>query len=143
MKLILLIFVIGLHWNAVFAQNPITWSFDYNQEEKQLELSAELEEGWHIYSQFLEEGTGPVATNFEFEENPLVAINAVEEPKVKPIFDENFGDYILYHKNKVLFKVPVIIKESTIVKGSVLYMLCNDSGCLPPDVTQFEIPVIK
>lgn len=125
------------------AQNEISWNFSFNKENQELVFKATLSDGWHIYSQFLDKNEGPVATTFKFDENDKIEqIENVQEPEGEIVYDENFASEITYFSNEVSFIQPITTKEKTKVTGSVLYMICDDNGCLPPDVKEFSIKVI-
>ena len=125
------------------AQNEISWTFVFDENEEQLVMIAKLKENWHLYSQYIDENAGPVATTFTFDENDEVDfVGKVEEPIGNEVYDKNFGTYITYFSDEVVFKQNLQkVNEKTSVKGSVLYMVCDDSSCLPPDVVDFEIEI--
>lgn len=140
-----LVFALLFMQFKLYGQSEIEWTFSYNQEEKELTYTASLAEGWHVYSQFLDENAGPVATTFSIEDNDsLVISKKIKEPKGKTVFDKNFNSEITYFSDKVVFRQKVSkIKSDTFVKGSVLFMVCDDNGCLPPDVVEFKIEIKK
>lgn len=127
----------------LFSQDKIVWDFTYNSTEQQLEFKASLQKGWHIYSQLLDENAGPIATTFELEENSnLVWDGPIQEPAGEEVYDKNFGSMITYFSDEVTFIQSIAqVNSPTTVKGSVLFMICDDQGCLPPDLIEFEIPV--
>ena len=50
---------------------PVTWSYSYesiNEKEGNLIFKAVIDNGWHVYSQFIAEG-GPIPTTFTFNKN--------------------------------------------------------------------------
>lgn len=144
-SVILIQSIILLNSVGSFAQDEIKWEFTFNETEKELNYTANLAEGWHVYSQFLNENSGPVATDFSINANDSVVVSKkVREPQGIKVFDKNFNAKITYFSNSVVFRQKVKkIKETTILSGNVLYMICNDSGCLPPEVIDFSIKVKK
>ena len=136
-----LILLICASWTL--SQDEIKWEFNYDTNAQQLSYKANLKEGWHIYSQFIDENSGPVANTFDLEENDLIEVSKeIEEPEGVTIFDKNFGSEITYFSDEVVFYQKVSkIYNSTTVKGSVLYMICNDEGCLPPEVVEFKTEI--
>ncbi len=128
-----------------FSQNEITWDFSYNSDSRRLEMKADLAPGWHVYSTDLGGIAGPIPTEFEFEKNnDIVLIGQVEEPEPKVEFDPNFEETVKYFDKEVIFTQQVNVKsKKAIVKGSVVYMVCNDTMCLPPVEKQFEISLKK
>src|SRR5690606_3670412 len=67
---------------------PVKWQFGakkINNEEAVVFIKAAIDEGWHIYSQHVEEG-GPVKTTISFtpsNDYSLVGKTAEPKPKVK------------------------------------------------------------
>ena len=138
----IIVFITMTISSSGISQNEINWDFSFNKEKQELVFKASLSDGWHIYSQFLDENAGPVATTFKFEENDKIEhIENVQEPEGEIVFDENFNSEITYFSNEVSFIQSITTKEKTKVIGSVLYMICDDNGCLPPDVKSFSIKV--
>ncbi|MBC9811481.1 sugar transporter [Crocinitomicaceae bacterium CZZ-1] len=129
---------------AAYTQQEITWDFSYNQEKEQVEMKASLAPGWHVYSTDLGGIAGPIPTEFAFEENDHVAIEGkVEEPQPKTEFDPNFEETVKYFDQQVTFAQRVNVKKNTSLKGGVVYMVCNDTMCLPPVEEKFEITLKK
>jgi len=126
--------------------NPVKWSFSteaINDKEAYVVITADIEKGWHIYSQFIDEG-GPIPTTFTFNKNPDYNLigKAIEIPKANPVLDKTFGLMIASHENKVVFKQKIALKKPEIkVTGSLEFMVCNDERCLPPDDLEFSVIV--
>lgn len=148
MKKILTIAVLVLFSNLLFAQiqNPVSWtvtSKKINDKTFEVHLTANLDNGWHIYSQTTPEG-GPVPTSITYTKNPLVTIegNSKEvgkmEKHVEPLFD-NID--VKQFSNKVDFVQLVKLKApvKTSVNVAVEYMVCNDKQCLPPSTKKFSV----
>lgn len=126
--------------------DPVKWSFSsekINDREAYLVITAKIEKGWHVYSQFIEAG-GPIPTSFKF--NPSADYNLVgkvtESPKAVSAFDKNFNMKISWHKDQVIFKQKVGLNVSkTDISGLLEFMVCDDERCLPPAEVAFKIPV--
>lgn len=129
---------------TALSQEEIVWSFSYDNPGKQLQMKANLAPGWHVYSTDLGGIAGPVPTGFEFEENKDVVLSGkVKEPQPKVEFDPNFEETVRYFDKEVIFTQKIDLKRSTMIKGSVVYMVCNDVMCLPPVEKKFEISLKK
>ena len=125
--------------------NPITWtttSKKIKDKTYEVHITATIEKGWHIYSQFTPEG-GPIPTSISFTKNPLFNLvgNAKETGKLEQVHEEIFGVDVKQFSNKVDFVQIVKLKSSvkTAANISVEYMVCNDRQCLPPVTKKFSI----
>ncbi|WP_306551976.1 thioredoxin family protein [Daejeonella sp.] len=127
--------------------DPVNWSYSsekINDKEFDLLITAKIEKGWHLYSQFIEEG-GPIPTSFKF--NPSAAYKLIgkvtESPKPITAFDKNFNMEIAWHKNQAVFKQRISLnKPITAITGVLEFMVCDDQRCLPPAEVEFEIPLV-
>lgn len=125
-----------------FSQTKIQWTYSYNSELKSIEIQAVIADGWHLYSQHVDNEIGPVPTSFSFENNDQIKlIGKVTEPAPIQKYDENFEAMLDFFEGKVIFSQRLSVKESTILKGVVTYMLCNDTMCLPPVDEEFTIEI--
>lgn len=126
--------------------DPVKWSFSskkVNDKEADLIIKADIEPGWHVYSQFIEEG-GPVPTSFKFTptRNYSLAGKVSESPKAVSAFDKNFSMQIAWHESIVTFTQRIKLNSpKTTVVGVLEFMVCNDEKCLPPAEVEFAIPV--
>ncbi len=123
--------------------DPVTWSFGANKVEGnkyKVVFTADIEDGWAIYSQFTPDG-GPIPTSFEFEENgDITLIEGVVEPEEKEKkFDEMFEMEVIKIKGKPEFYQILESAEGQIIKGYVTFMCCDDSKCLPPKDVEFQV----
>jgi thiol:disulfide interchange protein DsbD len=130
-----------------FAQmsNPVNWTFTAKKlqgNNYEIQMSANLDKPWHIYSQNTLDG-GPEPTKFTFNPNALVTISGktTEKGKLQKIHDKNFGVDVLFYSNKVDFVQKLTVKGpiKTNISGKVYYMVCDDSKCLPPTEVTFNI----
>ena len=147
MKKILALAVSLVVLNAVNAQvkNPVQWAFTtkkINATTYEVHLTANIESGWHVYSQTTPEG-GPVPTSIEFAKNPLLSIDgsATEVGKLEQHHEPLFGVDVKQFSNKVDFVQTVKLKgkAKTALNGSIEFMTCNDRECLPPKTQKFSI----
>ena len=131
---------------AAFAQieNPVKWSYSakkISDKVYEVYITATLEPKWHIYAQ--EAGEGPEPTSISFTKNPLVSLEGKvkEQGHLEKEYDNNFKSVLKFYNSKVTFvqKVKVRSNVSTVLKGAVSYMVCNDRKCLPPKEVPFSI----
>lgn len=131
-----------------FAQieDPVKWTFSaeaINDKEAYVVITADIERGWHIYSQFIGD-SGPIPTTFTFNNSTDFKLigKASENPKAISVFDKTFDAIISSHEDKVVFKQKIAIyKPEVKVTGSLEFMVCNDSKCLPPSDLEFTVTV--
>ena len=124
--------------------DPVTWSTATKQiDETNFEIifNAEIEHGWHVYSQHIEGNDGPIPTEFGFSANGLTTEGTTSEPKGVEGFDKTFEMNIKYFEDKASFVQKVTIDDAfkDPVKASVFFMVCNDERCLPPEEVEFEV----
>ena len=116
--------------------DPIKWSTSVNKisdSEYELISKAIIDSGWHLYSQNVPEN-GPIPTSFSyFKEDKFKLIDNTSEEKGHTINDPVFNMEIKFFENSATFKQKVEITEKTsTIYGTVEFMVCNDSKCLPP-----------
>ncbi len=145
-KYFLILFLFSSILAKAQIQNPVAWSFsskNIGPGETELVIKATIEKGWHLYSQFIEEG-GPVPTSFTFipsEDYSLVG-TVDERSKVIKAFEKVFDMNIAYFSSEAVFVQKIKLnKNTTVIKGTVGFMLCDDTQCLPPDEKEFSIEV--
>lgn len=131
--------------NSKGIKDKAAWAFSskkISDTEYDLVFKATIENGWHIYSQFLK-GEGPLPTAFSFEKNPnfeLVGKAKEESPKrsqhKEPVFDNmvvvDFSESATFTQR---VKVTDITKP---IKGKLEYMACTDGQCTPPTEVPFS-----
>ena len=127
-------------------ENPVKWSYTAKKiSDKVFDvyITATLDNKWHIYAQ--DAGEGPEPTSLSFSKNPLINLDGKvkEEGKLEKEYDKNFGSTLKFYSKKVSFVQRVKLKSpvATVLKGSVNYMVCNDSKCLPPKEIPFAVKV--
>ena len=126
-------------------QSPVDWTFStkkINATTYEIYLTANLEPGWHVYSQSTPDG-GPIPTTISFSKNPLVSLNgkAKELGKLEQRFEELFGVDVKQFSDKVSFVQTIQLKGKvkTLLNGNVEFMTCNDRECIPPTTQKFSI----
>jgi hypothetical protein len=125
--------------------DPTQWTWTakkIDDKTYELHMSVKVSSPWHIYSQQTPEG-GPLPTKIFFTRNPLVELRGPvkEEGKLKEKFEEVFDLQVKYYDGQVDFVQLIKLnkKVKTSVSGSVEYMVCNDTQCLPPVTIPFTI----
>ena len=144
LSVLILFFIIS----GAFAQidNPVQWRWTAKKvadKTYELHMTANINGKWHIYAQ--EAGEGPEPTTFSFTNNPLVKLEGKvkEIGKLEKSYDPNFKSTLKFYSEKVDFVQKVKLKSSVaiVVKGTVIYMVCDDKKCLPPKEIPFSIKI--
>ena len=129
----------------ISAQSPTSWSVKSVQLEDNkynLIINAEIESGWHLYSQYLQSNEGPLSTFIQFEGSSTYnLIDSTKEEGVVTHYDPVWEMDISYFENSAIFiqEIEVTDSTNTLVKGNVNFMVCDEKECLPPDDYSFEI----
>ncbi len=148
-KISILLFLVVLGLGA-FAQIKDPVSFKYEAVKKagntyELIITATVPAPWHIYSQNTGKN-GPVPTAISFKKNSLLTLvgKPKELGKLEKMFDKNFNTNVLYYADQVQFVQTITVKGNikTNISGSVNYMVCDDSQCLPPTTKSFDIKLL-
>ncbi|WP_353718291.1 protein-disulfide reductase DsbD domain-containing protein [Dyadobacter sp. 676] len=124
-------------------ETPVHWSFSsekINDHQAFLVLKADIDQGWHVYSQFIKDD-GPIPTSVSFDNSTAyqLARKVLETPKALSDFDKNFNMEISWHEKQVIFKQWITFKRPTTITGSIEFMACTDQKCLPPAQEEFSI----
>jgi len=127
-------------------KNPVKWSYtvkQINESNAELILTANIEKGWHLYSQYMEEG-GPIITKFNFTKDKNYQLDGkTTEPKPLAEFDDIFKMTVKYFNNQAVFKqkIKILSTKDFIIKGDFEYMVCNEGSCIPFSDNTFEFKV--
>lgn len=130
------------------SSGPVKWSFSSRPVEDghiAVELTAHVDEGWHIYATRLDSDLGPIPTSIRFEQSDAwKPIGELVEPFAEEVFDRNFDMQVRYHSGAPVFVQrfePTSVSGSE-VQGEVEFMVCNDKTCLPPEIVKFSVDVV-
>ncbi len=138
-KFLLNIFLVILLASGIsFGQGNafVQWKFStkpMSNNEKLLIMEAGIAPGWHLYSQFIDEG-GPMPTSFRFEQSRdyLVIGKPQEDGNLSRFRDDIYEMEITWYTNKVSFLQRIrILQPGTTVNGIIEYMVCNEHSCIP------------
>jgi len=124
---------------------PVKWSYAakrISKTEAVVVLRATMQPGWHIYSQYVNEG-GPIPTSFKFTPSKSYSLTGkTSEPKALEKFENTFDMNVRYFENSVIFQQKIkLATAQAIVKGKLEFMACNDSKCLPPEEIAFSVAI--
>lgn len=128
-----------------FGQEKVEWTVSYDSQSESISFTAEIAEGWHLYSQEIDESLGPVATSFQFEKSTkeFKLVGKTMEPTPITKYDHNFEGELSYFEGSVQFIQKLKVKSSTEVHGKITFMVCNEEMCLPPTDIDFNLTINK
>lgn len=125
-------------------KDPVKWTTSYKQVsagEFDLIFTATIDDGWDIYSQFLESDEGPVPTSFNFEEGAHYKLKGKceESGNKKTSYDKVFEMNLTKFSKKGIFTQRVVVSDlNKAITGYLEFMTCDDERCLPPKAIDFE-----
>jgi thiol:disulfide interchange protein DsbD len=145
--LVLLLTMAGF-FTASAQPNPVSWAFSSKKigdKTYEVHLTANIEAGWHLYSQAQPDDAVALPTDFKLNSNPLLSL----EGKIKEVGKmEKFHDAKLevsahQYSNKVDFVQVVKLKANakTTLTGNVVFQTCDDKKCLQPKTVNFSVPI--
>lgn len=125
----------------------VTWKTSVKHMEGDLYeivFKATIRPGYHLYDLGPYEDEYINVTEFEFDPSQSVIPEGKPYHITKPVkkFDEVFGLEIGYFYNTAEFGQKVRLKgrEGTLT-GLVIWAICDDTSCLPPSDTEFEVKI--
>lgn len=124
---------------------PVKWNITIENEganDYKLIFRAEIDENWHLYSQYIDDG-GPVPTSFNYDTANHYAFigKTIEESlHIKKGFDEIFQMELLKYGESAVFTQKIKVGNPEMkITGYLEYMTCDDTRCLPPQSVDFEV----
>jgi thiol:disulfide interchange protein len=140
-------------FTTLFAQDdgifdPVTWKVTLDKQSEtdyNVLIKADIEEGWHLYSQtqFGEEFEGPIPTEITFNNTPetYTLEGKTQEPDTPVIFDPVFEIDVKFFGDQAMFIQPIKVVNPDGLKiiVDVYYSVCDDEKCLPPNTKTFEL----
>ena len=126
--------------------NPVVWAFTAKKladKTYEVHLTANIQSGWHLYSQTQPADAINIPTEIVFNSNPLVSLDgkAQETGKMEVYKDNRLGISANQYKDQVDFiqKVKLKVNAKTNISGTVEYQTCDDKKCLPPRKMIFNL----
>jgi thiol:disulfide interchange protein DsbD len=148
LKVIIFFLLIGSVANAQI-HKPVVWETSVekiNDADFNLIISATIEDGWHLYSQDVPEG-GPIATSITIHEDDekFQLIGGTSEDEGHEEFDNVFRMNIKFFEDKASFKqkIRLLTNEKIKIEGTLEFMVCDDTFCLPPTEVDFSFEEIQ
>lgn len=128
-------------------KNPVKWQREIvSQSDGQvrLVLMANIDTGWHVYSQHLERTDGPIATSIRWIPDPGYALlGKLDESATLTAYDSSYSMTLRYFEQQATLSqsIKLLTKQPITVRATLEYMVCNNTDCLPPDELDFSFPL--
>lgn len=130
--------------------NPIKWSIKTNVsgpvkagDRFAVELTAQIENGWHLYSTERIEG-GPTPTRITVPSGQSFEMaGEIDSPAPHSSYDPNFQLSTDYYDGSVLFTISVraLANSLTSLRVQVRYQTCTQTICLAPKLLELETQI--
>ena len=144
-KLLSLLFIFTTISVSAQIYDPVSWEFSQKQiseTEVELQFKAEIEEHWHMYSQFVEDEM--IATKFTFFYNGDTIVSKPKEGKSIEEYEPLWEMTLRYFEHEAIFKQRITVNSGKNIQlgGYVDFMVCDATQCLPPDYEEFSFTII-
>jgi thiol:disulfide interchange protein len=130
--------------------NPVEWEFSQKQlsdTEIELQFKANIDDGWHMYSQDIPDEAAATATEFTFlrntPKNGYELIGSVIESAVVEKFDPIEEMVLKFFEGEAIFtqKIRITSVKSFKLEGDIYFGVCDETKCLPPEVVEFSFTI--
>jgi hypothetical protein len=111
-----------------------------------LELSAKIQEGWHVYALTQPSG-GPTPLRVTLDENAVVQIaGATSSTAPERKHDPSFDLETQFYTQSFAVHVPVRVKANAaagrqLIPVSIRFQTCSDRECQPPRTVHLSVPM--
>lgn len=126
--------------------SPVQWSFTSKKvgdKTYEIRMTANIQSGWHLFSQTQPADAISIPTEILFNVNPLISLDGKpkEVGKMEAYKDKRLGISANQYKDQVEFvqKVKLRVNTKTNISGTVEYQTCDDKKCLPPRKAMFNL----
>ena len=129
---------------------PVEWEFSQKQlsdTEIELQFKANIDDGWHMYSQDIPDEAAATATEFTFlrntPKNGYELIGSVIESAVVEKFDPIEEMVLKFFEGEAIFtqKIRITSVKSFNLEGDIYFGVCDETKCLPPEVVEFSFTI--
>jgi hypothetical protein len=119
--------------------SPVKWFFEVTRDSGagyKFIAKGTIHDGWHIYSQYLQEG-GPIPTSICFNTNTAMPVGkATEQGNKHTFYSDLYECEISWFSGSVVFERGFTPNGSVQeVTGYMEYLACNDFTCVPARVS--------
>jgi thiol:disulfide interchange protein DsbD len=149
-KIVSLLAVLVTFFGTAQIVEPVKWSSSIvkvSDSEIDLIITANIENNWHLYSQFTPEGGAlPLVFTFKNQKGNYQLIGKTKEGKYKKSFNEIFEIEEYYFQNTAKFtqRIKIINSKLKTVDVSLDGQACIDGKCVQTEANlKFNLPELK
>ena len=149
-KIVSLLAILVTFFGTAQIVEPVKWSSSVvkvSDSEMNLIIAANIENNWHLYSQFTPEGGAlPLVFTFKNQKGNYQLIGKTKEGKYKKSFNEIFEIEEYYFQNTAKFtqRIKIINSKLKTVDVSVDGQACIDGKCVQTEANlKFNLPELK
>ncbi|ASV32473.1 protein-disulfide reductase DsbD family protein [Maribacter cobaltidurans] len=120
-------------------ENPVIWSHEVNKisdTEFDLIIKGDIHEGWHVYSQFTDEG-GALPSELTFSEvgKDYELVGGAEESLTVKEYSDIFEVEETFFKEEAIFtqRIKLLNPDVNQIKVNLFYQVCKEV-CIPADI---------
>jgi thiol:disulfide interchange protein DsbD len=129
-----------------FPEDKVNWEFSIEQNGAEAYVVGKITvvDHWHVYGANLPEESFLLPTEVEPDKSPnYEVIGKVIEPKPEFYHDEAADEDIFQHSKSFTLKrkLKITSEKDFTLKGRFSFQTCDESHCLPPFDTDFELKV--
>lgn len=127
--------------------DPVKWTFTAAKTkdcEAELTFRAKIDGAWHLYGQKSYGDEGPVPTSFKITKSPdFELIGKPTESNLIKKFEPVWGFEINYFEHEGVFRQKIKVKSNKPfeIKGTLEFMVCNETNCLPPSTVEYTFKI--
>lgn len=149
-KIVSLLAILVTFFGTAQIVEPVKWSSSVvkvSDSEMDLIIAANIENNWHLYSQFTPEGGAlPLVFTFKNQKGNYQLIGKTKEGKYKKSFNEIFEIEEYYFQNTAKFtqRIKILNSKLKTVDVSVDGQACIDGKCVQTEANlKFNLPELK
>ncbi|MFN8244387.1 MAG: protein-disulfide reductase DsbD family protein [Ferruginibacter sp.] len=147
-----LAFLLMLFFAAVTTQAqmlaPVKWTFSSKKidaKNYEVHIVANIQQGWHLYSQTQPADAVSIPTAISFSANPMITLDGKvkEIGKMELFRDKKLNISANQYSGQVEFVQKIKLKTpvKTNMSGTVEFQTCDDKKCLPPQKVPFTVAI--
>ena len=149
-KIVSLIALLVAFFGTAQVVEPVKWSSSVvkvSDTELDLVITANIENNWHLYSQFTPEGgASPLVFTFKNQKGKYQLVGKTKEGKYKKTFNEIFEIDEYYFQNTAKFtqRIKILNSKLKTVDVGVDGQACIEGKCVQTEVNlKFNLPELK